>query len=163
MTRSKGFPPLARKDARILILGSLPGQISLAKQQYYAHPRNVLWRILNAVFAINGDYNRRCEALSRNGLAMWDVLKASVRPGSLDADIQMDSATVNDFESFLNQHSMIELILFNGKKAEALFCQRVPPALVSTLKLHGLPSTSPAYAAMPYAAKLEKWQAALTN
>jgi TDG/mug DNA glycosylase family protein len=163
MTRSEGFPPLAEKDARILILGSLPGKISLAKQQYYAHPRNVLWRILNAVFAISGDYDQRCVAIARYRLAMWDVLKASVRPGSLDADIQMDSAVVNDFESFLNQHSMIELILFNGKKAEALFRQRVPPALVSTLKLYRLPSTSPAYAAMPYAAKLEKWQAALTN
>ena len=99
--RSSGFPPLARDDARILILGSLPSQRSIAAREYYAHPQNAFWRIMSALTGADGNYSERCAALTSHSVALWDVLASSVRPGSLDADIQMSTAEVNDFKQFL--------------------------------------------------------------
>jgi TDG/mug DNA glycosylase family protein len=161
MEPSEGFPPVARPDARILVLGSLPGRKSIVASEYYAHPQNSFWRIMHELFRVAGDYEERCTGLSGSKLALWDVLRASVRPGSLDADIQRDSASANDFGSFLLTHERIELIGFNGKKAEQLFRAMVPKEHYQNIRLVGLPSTSPAYAAMPFAGKLELWAAGL--
>jgi hypoxanthine-DNA glycosylase len=158
---SSGFAPLATRGARILILGSLPGRTSLAAQEYYAHQQNAFWRIMEAVFDIKGTYSERCRALLECNIAVWDVLQASVRPGSMDADIQRATAVANDFGSFLNEHSHIESILFNGKKAEQLFLRMVPPEHYRGCRVTALPSTSPAFAAMPFAAKLSAWQEAI--
>jgi len=158
---SSGFQALARPDARILILGSLPGRTSLAAYEYYAHQQNVFWRIMEAVFDIKGSYSDRCRALLKCRIALWDVLRASVRPGSLDSDIRQASAVANDFGSFLNEHSHIESIFFNGKKAEQLFLRMVPPEHYGACQMTGLPSTSPAFAAMPYADKLSAWKQAI--
>lgn len=164
MTPSEGFPPIARPDARILILGSLPGQRSIAEQQYYAHPQNAFWRIMQDLFGIEGDYASRCEQLVRQGIALWDVLHSSVRPGSLDASICLDSAVTNDFAAFFARHRDISLIAFNGRKAEQLFLRNVDDEVVGRRIAHvGLPSTSPAYAAMQFSGKLAAWRAALTN
>ena len=164
MAQSEGFPPLARADARILVLGSLPGARSIAEQQYYAHPQNMFWPIMRELFGIDGDYASRCEQLREHRLALWDVLRSSVRPGSMDADIHMESAVANDFRGFLAGHADIRLIAFNGKKAEQLFARLVSAGEVTDgiLRL-GLPSTSPAYASMPFSAKLAAWRAALVN
>ena len=89
---STGFPPVARHDARILILGSLPGQRSLQAAQYYAHPQNAFWRIMQELTGAEGPYQKRCDALVGYGIALWDVLAESVRPGSMDVDIQLESA-----------------------------------------------------------------------
>jgi TDG/mug DNA glycosylase family protein len=161
MEPSEGFVPVARPDARILVLGSLPGRKSIAVSEYYAHPQNSFWRIMQELFGIAGDYNERCTCLSDCKLALWDVLRESVRRGSLDADIQQDSASANDFGAFLRVHENIELIGFNGKKAEQLFRAMVPKEHYQRIRLVGLPSTSPAYAAMPYAGKLSVWAAGL--
>lgn len=161
MEPSEGFPPIVRSDARILILGSLPGQKSLTDQEYYAHPQNGFWPIMTQLFGITGDYDERCARLRDNRLALWDVLRASIRPGSLDADIQRESSAVNDFRAFLSVNTQIERIAFNGKKAEQLFMTMVPSKHYETLQLVGLPSTSPAYAAMPFEGKLSLWQAGL--
>jgi TDG/mug DNA glycosylase family protein len=161
MEPSEGFLPIERSDARILVLGSLPGQKSLAAVEYYAHPQNAFWRIMQELFGIAGDYQERCECLRNARLALWDVLRASVRPGSLDADIQQDTASANDFGIFLKTHANIELIAFNGKKAEQLFRALVPTEHFQHVRLHSLPSTSPAYAAMPFSGKLELWAAGL--
>ena len=149
---------MARADARILVLGSLPGQRSLSEQEYYAHPQNAFWSIMKELFGIEGEYAERCRLLTEQEIALWDVLRASVRPGSLDADIRVDSAKANDFASFLGEHTLIEKILFNGKKAEQLFHRLVPTSHCQHLDLIGLPSTSPAYAAMPFKGKLEIWE-----
>lgn len=161
MEPSEGFPPITRPDARILILGSLPGQKSLAAEEYYAHPQNAFWRIMTQLFEFTGDYDERCAHLSDNGIALWDVLRASVRPGSLDADIQRESAAANDFQAFLSVNTRIERIAFNGKKAEQLFRTMVPGEHYESIQLLGLPSTSPAYAAMPFESKLKLWRAGL--
>ena len=159
---SAGFPPVEDADARILILGSLPGVRSIAEQQYYAHPRNAFWPIMNHLFGIEGDYASRCTQLTAQRIALWDVLASSVRPGSLDADIRLDSACVNDFETFFAQHPDIELIAFNGRKAEQLYARFVTAEAMreDAVKI-SLPSTSPAYAGMPLSGKLTAWRAAL--
>ncbi len=161
MESSEGFPAVARADARVLVLGSLPGQRSLAEQEYYAHPQNAFWPIMNEIFGIDGDYAERCSGLMANKVAMWDVLRASVRPGSLDADIRLETASVNDFSAFLGKYPGIEQVVFNGKKAEQLFHRLVRTDYIQHLRLTGLPSTSPAYAAMPFGGKLNAWKAGL--
>ena len=164
MERSEGFPPVANADARSLILGSLPGARSIAEQQYYAHPQNAFWRIMRELFGIEGDYATRCTQLSANGIALWDVLHSSIRPGSMDADIQMGSAAVNDFAAFFAAHPGIRTVAFNGKKAEQLFTRFVEPDLrIVDVRRVALPSTSPAYASMPFSGKLSAWRHALAN
>jgi len=161
MEPSEGFPPVARPDARILVLGSLPGQKSLSASQYYAHPQNSFWRIMQELFGVTGHYDERCALLGECKLALWDVLRSSVRRGSLDADIRRESAVANDFEAFLKSHASIKTIAFNGKKAEQLFRSMVPNEDYQQIRLVGLPSTSPAYAAMSFAGKLNAWAAGL--
>jgi len=162
VARSDGFPPVAQADARVLVLGSLPGQKSIAEQQYYAHPQNAFWPIMRELFGIDGDYRSRREGLTTRRIALWDVLASSVRPGSMDADIRLHSAQANDFKSFFEVHTQIRLVAFNGKKAEQLFARFVDPAvLADTVVTAGLPSTSPAYAAMPFSGKLSAWREAL--
>ena len=162
MEKSDGFPPIARPDARILVLGSLPGQKSIAEQQYYAHPQNAFWPIMRELFGVAGDYSSRCQQLMDHRVALWDVLKSSVRPGSLDSDIRLDSAQANDFAAFFGQHEMIKTVAFNGKKAEQLFARCVSAgAITGSVGRVGLPSTSPAYAAMPFSGKLSAWRRAL--
>lgn len=164
MAFAEGFPPIARPDARVLILGSLPGRRSIAEQQYYAHPQNSFWKIMGELFGTSGDYDTRCRRLVDNRIALWDVLHSSVRPGSMDADIRVESASVNDFASFFEQHASIDLIAFNGKKAEELFARFVDASIMpDRIMRTSLPSTSPAYATMPFSAKLEIWRVALAG
>ena len=155
---SRGFPPVAREDARVLILGSLPGEASLRAQQYYAHPRNAFWTIMKVIAGAEGGYADRCRALEARGIAVWDVLSSSVRPGSLDADIDMRSAVPNDFARFFAGHRDIRLVCFNGRKAEQLFERRVLPSLPGLgPELALLPSTSPAHASLCVEEKLARW------
>ena len=159
MARSGGFPPIERPDARILVLGSLPGRKSIAEQQYYAHPKNAFWPIMREIFGIEGNYEDRCAQLTERRIALWDVLESSVRPGSLDADIRIDSARPNDFGTFLEEHAAIGLLAFNGRKAEQLFSRFVDAGQIpGGVTLIRLPSTSPAYAAMPFSGKLSAWR-----
>ena len=161
---SSGFPPIVAADAQLLILGSLPGQKSLQATEYYAHPQNAFWRIMDDVFGIRGDYESRCAQLARQGVAVWDVLSRSVRPGSMDADIDMASAAANDFAGFLAEHKTIRTICFNGRKAEQMFGKLVAPTLARfELVCICLPSTSPAYAAMHYEQKLSIWRGILSQ
>ena len=159
---SAGFPPVARTDARVLILGSLPSQRSLQVGEYYAHPQNAFWRIMQAVIGASGSYRQRCDALVAHRIALWDVLAESVRPGSMDADIALETAKVNDFNAFFSSHRDIHRVFFNGRKAAQLFRRFVVLDDSATARhFETLPSTSPAYAAMQYADKLRQWRAVL--
>lgn len=159
---SVGFPPIARPDARVLVLGSLPGRRSLETGQYYAHPRNGFWPIMRSLAGATGDYEQRCERLKDAGIAVWDVLHAAVRPGSLDSRISLKTAQTNDFESFFSRHMSIECVAFNGRKAEALFLKQVEPLLGLELpKACLLPSTSPAHASLTVGEKASIWRSML--
>ena len=162
-SKSLGFPPIAAPDARVLILGSLPGQASLAAGQYYAQPQNAFWRVMGDLFDAGLDlpYDQRAARLRANGIALWDVCAAAVRPGSLDAAIDRDSIVTNDFVAFLAVHPRIGHVCANGGTAHQLYARRVQPGLPASkaaLPLHRLPSTSPAHASLRYAQKLERWR-----
>ncbi|MGE3345207.1 MAG: DNA-deoxyinosine glycosylase [Vicinamibacterales bacterium] len=156
---------MAGPDARVLILGTLPGSMSLAMRQYYAQPRNAFWPVMAAVAGAGPElpYEERLRRLVARRLALWDVCASAVRPGSLDADIRHGSVRRNDFRRFFSRHRGIRLICFNGAKASALFAAVIPElgATWADVPRVVLPSTSPAYASMPLARKIEVWQAAL--
>ncbi len=157
------FNPLSLPSAKVLVLGSMPGVASLNAQQYYAHPRNNFWRIMACIagFDAAAPYEARVEALTRSGIALWDVLQSCVRPGSLDSSIQAGTRVPNDFASFFNAHPGIQLVCFNGTEAQQSFARHVLPDLrVEGLRYVRLPSTSPAHA-LAFEQKLAAWRAAL--
>jgi len=161
-TSIRGFPPLSQPDARILILGSMPSRESLAQQRYYAHPRNGFWPILSDLFDLTGtSYAQNVQQLKQNGIAVWDVLKACFRTGSLDSDIDSSTIITNDFNHFFPQHPHIRRVFFNGAKAESIYLKHVLPGLEglpATLKLQRLPSTSPAHASLSLEEKKAAWR-----
>lgn len=156
-----GLAPVVRPGARTLILGSMPGNVSLELGQYYGHPRNLFWPIMAELLGIGGAYEERLLGLQREGIALWDVLDRCERPGSLDSAIRDE--VPNDFASFLDAHRSIEAIVFNGRKAAGLWTKNVArfQALRPVARIAALPSTSPAHAAMPRADKVAAWRAAL--
>jgi hypoxanthine-DNA glycosylase len=151
-------------SARVLVLGSMPGQVSLKAQQYYAHPRNAFWKILEGVTGVSptAPYRVRTQGVIAARIALWDVLASCVRPGSLDADIVRASVQPNDFDRFFQEHPQIEVICFNGAAAEAEYLRHVAPLRLSAgARLVRLPSTSPAHAAMTFEHKARIWRSAL--
>lgn len=166
MPLARSFPPLARADARVLILGSIPGQASLRQRRYYAHPHNQFWPIMGALAGARPElpYAERVRALQLRGIALWDVLKSCERAGSLDGSIEPASETSNDLTRFLRAHRRVRAVFFNGGKAASAFKRHVEPSLggigerAESLRLVRLPSTSPAHAGMPRAAKLAAWR-----
>jgi TDG/mug DNA glycosylase family protein len=159
--RIRGFAPIAGRGARILILGSMPGAASLKARQYYAHPQNGFWPIMGKLlgFDPSAPYLRRERALRAAHIAVWDVLQSCVRPGSLDAQIEQETA--NDFAAFFRAHRRIRHVFFNGAKAEASFRRHVRPLSGAALQFTRLPSTSPAHASLPFGRKLAAWRAIL--
>ncbi|MDR2837726.1 MAG: DNA-deoxyinosine glycosylase [Azonexus sp.] len=156
------FPPVAAPDARILILGSMPGKVSLAQRQYYAHPQNLFWRIMGELFDAGWEmpYEQRLERLQQSGVALWDVLQECVRDSALDSDIAEDSIVANDFSGFFAQHAKIRRVFFNGAKAEQVFRRYVAPTIGDqpACEWFRLPSTSPANASIPLATRLAQWR-----
>ena len=160
--RVRGFAPIAAADARILILGSLPSLQSLQKHEYYGNPQNAFWRVMGELFDAGPDlpYRSRAEILKRRGIAVWDVLQSSVRPGSMDTAIDPSTATPNDFRMFYDDHPELELLCFNGKKAAELYERLVAPLGIGTINnvdFRIMPSTSPAYASMKFDEKVRLW------
>lgn len=161
MTVISSFAPVSHSDAKVLILGSMPGVASLQAQQYYAHPRNAFWSMILHVFKAerNLSYEDRLQILRDHKIALWDVLENCTREGSLDSAIRDE--VPNDFQTFMADHPSITHIFFNGKKAWMAFEKLVMP----TLDLQGreivfstLPSTSPANASHNFHAKLAIWR-----
>jgi double-stranded uracil-DNA glycosylase len=160
---SVGFAPISSSSARILILGSLPGEVSLRRREYYAQPRNLFWRIMGEllVFSPILPYRARMDALLANEIAVWDVCAAAIRAGSLDSAINLKSVEVNDFAAFYKQHEHLALVCFNGAKAASLYRAKVMPLLRADfrgIQNLTLPSTSPAHASVPYDKKRLAWE-----
>jgi double-stranded uracil-DNA glycosylase len=165
---SQAFPAVATRDARVLVLGTLPGPESLRQRQYYAHPRNAFWPIMCRLFGAQPElpYRERLQLLRAHGVALWDVCASAYRAGALDGAIRPDSIVVNDFAGFFRSHRQIGLICFNGGKAAELYRRHVLPGLTDPLRSMPramLPSTSPAYAAMTSAQKLVRWDIVRRN
>lgn len=159
--RLQGFDCIAQADAQILILGSMPGKKSLADKQYYAHPRNCFWQIISKLFNIKAteNYQQRLFLLQQQQLALWDVVHRCSRKGSLDADIDTQTVTANQFQHLFDQCPNIKSVFFNGQKAAALYRRLVLPELTSTTLLyHILPSTSPAHASLNFQQKYQQWR-----
>jgi len=155
MTVKRSMPPAGSTDARLLILGSLPGEASLAAQRYYAHPQNQFWRLLG--HALEEDlaalaYEDRLQRLAARCIALWDVVGEARRQGSLDGAIRQVIA--NPLAEYVATHPRLEAIAFNGKTAGRL--GRLAIGQPERIRLIDLPSSSPAYT-LPFDEKARRW------
>lgn len=161
-----GLPLIEATTTQLLILGSMPGQESLNRQQYYAHPRNTFWFIMANLLKIGStlSYPEHQKMLKQNRISLWDVLNNCVRPGSLDSDIVAISEVANNLGDFYRRHPELQAIAFNGRKARHSFTRhflRRDKKRWQNLTLIDLPSTSPAHATLRPAEKLLRWQESL--
>lgn len=163
---SQGLAPVWRPDAQVLILGSLPGVASLQAAQYYAHPRNQFWPLLQALFGIDHRlaYPERLAALLHQHVALWDLIASAHRPGSLDSAIDPTTVQLNNLAALLAQLPQLRAIWFNGATAWQSW-QRLAKRvdLSGHWRLCPLPSSSPAHASLSFTDKLTCWQQALAD
>jgi hypoxanthine-DNA glycosylase len=152
-----GLAPIAPPDARLFILGSLPGDASLAARRYYAHPTNQFWRLVGAAIGEKlelADYDARLRRLGELRIGLWDVIASASRRGSLDQSIR--SADHNAIDGLLRDFRFVQAVAFNGSAAAAAGRQRL--ADFTNLTLIDLPSSSAANT-RPFAEKARAWSA----
>jgi hypoxanthine-DNA glycosylase len=150
----RGLPPIVPPDARVLMLGSFPGEESLRQAQYYAHPRNQFWRLLGDIIGVplsELPYEKRLERLARLRIGLWDIITDCERQGSLDGNIR--NAQLSQFEWLRGHAPQLAVVAMNGKKAGSAQ-SRIAALGYQTLVL---PSSSPAYT-LAYDDKLAGWQ-----
>jgi hypoxanthine-DNA glycosylase len=154
--RKRCFDPVVDEQTRLLLLGSLPGEKSLALQQYYGNRHNQFWTLMADVMGVQipADYPARLEILRQHGIGLWDVVAEAHRQGSLDSRIR--DRDDNDLCGLLARFPKIEAIGFNGGTA-AKHGLKVLGEFASRFHVVALPSSSPAHT-MPYAEKLAKWK-----
>lgn len=161
----QSFAPSLGDQCHTLILGSMPGAASLAAVQYYAHPRNLFWPLMQALYAVPRElpYAQRLARLHEAGVGLWDVLQGCKRRGSLDSAIARVSEVPNAVAELLRRRPQICTVGLNGAKAAQAFRRHVAAHLCATrasgLAVLELPSTSPAHASMSGADKLAAWSA----
>ena len=155
MVRKSSFPPVVAPDTRVLVLGSLPGERSLAAGRYYAHPQNRFWHLIGKVIGVELaplDYESRLTALLNAKVGLWDSVASAQRPGSLDGSIR--EAEHNPLADLTRSLPELRAVGFNGQASARIGM----PQLASTgLALVPLPSSSPANAAIPLAEKEKLW------
>ena len=152
-----GLPPIARRDARLFVLGSLPGDASLAAQRYYAHPTNQFWRLLGAAIGEelqSLEYDARLKRLAERRVGLWDVIASATRPGSLDQAIRL--AEHNRIQHLLHDYPALRAIAFNGGTAASIGRRLIgePPPQVTLIDV---PSSSAANT-RPLAEKAATWR-----
>jgi hypoxanthine-DNA glycosylase len=160
MTRLQGLPAVIGRDTRCLILGSFPGEVSLAVRQYYGHPTNQFWHLLSCALIeplAQLPYRVRLARLTARGLGLWDVLQACERHGSLDAAIRNPSH--NDFTRLRDHAPQVQAVLFNGGSAGRQAEQLATAGFTVTV----LPSSSAAHAGRSFAQKLALWRPAVRS
>ncbi len=156
MDRKRSFPPVVAPDTRVLVLGSLPGERSLAAARYYAHPRNRFWYLMSSVIDVELEplgYEQRLAALLRARVGLWDTVASARRAGSLDAAIR--EAEPNPLADLVGSLPHLRAVAFNGKTAARV---GMPQLSGSKLALVALPSSSPANASVPLAEKENLWR-----
>ena len=153
----RSFPPIVDGRARVLVLGTLPGEESLRRGEYYAHPRNLFWPIIFALFgeAPPLNYAERLDFAAAHRIALWDVCELGEREASADATIRRERP--NAIDRLLDEHALIHAVAFNGTAARRLYERHFPPR--PGLVYLALPSTSPAHARIDFAGKLARWAA----
>jgi TDG/mug DNA glycosylase family protein len=160
--RVYSFSPVVNSRSRVLILGSMPGKLSLRAREYYAHPRNLFWRLMQELLEVDASapYESRVAQLLARRVGLWDVLETCTRGSSLDTDIVASSCVANDFAGLFETYPSIRTVCFNGRKAASSFRRHVLPSLASAkgLVFCELPSTSPANASIPLGRKRSAWQ-----
>ena len=152
----RAFPPVANAHTRLLILGSLPGEMSLSVRRYYAHPQNAFWRLTGAMLEEDIaalPYEARLERLLACGVGLWDTIETATRQGSLDAAIK--DAQARDLPALAATLPSLRAMAFNGAKSAAIGMKAMAG---SDLALVRLPSSSPAHAVMSFEAKAEAWR-----
>jgi hypoxanthine-DNA glycosylase len=158
-----GFPPVVPHKPKVLVLGSMPGDASLNARQYYAHPRNAFWPVMQALFGIDSkaSYENRIEQLKAVRIALWDVVHQCCRSGSLDTSIELDSVVVNDIDGLLRQNPTIAAVFCNGGGSWTLLRRYfLKPSIARRVDIpvYKLPSTSPANARLSLQQKCVEWQ-----
>jgi hypoxanthine-DNA glycosylase len=151
----RSFPPVADERTRVLVLGSLPGERSLAQAQYYAHPQNQFWRLIGAVIGcelVPLPYEKRLAALLEARVGLWDTVGAATRRGSLDTNIRLREA--NALPALADELTNLRAVGFNGGKSAALGLPLLADR--ADLVLLPLPSSSPAFT-LAFSDKLERW------
>lgn len=155
----RSFAPVVAPDTRVLVLGSLPGEASLARGQYYAHPQNRFWKLVGDVIGRNlagMAYEYRLATLLEHGIGLWDVVAQAQRAGSLDSSIRNHAS--NDLIALVETLPALAAIAFNGATAAKIGAKALGD-MANRLRLIRLPSSSPAHASVPYEAKLGEWRA----
>lgn len=157
----QSFPPVEGEDARLLILGSMPGDESLCRREYYAHARNAFWPIMGELLGFDPalPYDERLDLLRRHRIALWDVLASCLRPGSLDSNISVPRP--NDLRGLLARHPGLTAVYCNGGASLRYFKRFFPDVFAGPLPVRQLPSTSPAAARLSFADKLAAYREAL--
>jgi TDG/mug DNA glycosylase family protein len=155
----QGFKPILVRNARILVLGSAPSIQSIKQQNYYAHPQNTFWKIIQQLTTLQTDtFEQKIAACQRIHLNIWDTLASCERKGSLDSAIK--EPIPNNFESFFSQHPEIMCVAFNGKASQKYFKKYVltQQSIPTDLTFLSLPSTSPAMASLSLDQKVDIWR-----
>lgn len=157
-----GLPAQAVRTARVLVLGSMPGTVSLREARYYAHPRNRFWPLMGLLCGIDpaAPYAQRLQALRTAGVALWDVIGQCRRHGSLDAAIVRGSEVPNPIADLIASLPDLRLVACNGAAAHRAFQRFIVPTLRQPLlaPVLALPSTSPANAAASLQVLQQAWQ-----
>ena len=154
--RKASFAPVVDGNTRILILGSLPGEASLAAGRYYANPRNQFWRLVGGVIGrdlASVDYDARMAMLLDHGIGLWDAIGTATRTGSLDTAIR--NVEANALADLAKTLPRLRAVAFNGAKAAAIGAPQL--AGIEPVELVRLPSSSPAHAALSFDKKLAHW------
>ena len=158
MSRKRSFPHVTDANTRLLILGSLPGEASLAQSQYYAHPQNKFWKLVGDSIGIELaalDYETRLFVLLENHIGLWDVIANAQRLGSLDSNIRDHSQ--NDLLALIDALPELDTIAFNGGTAAKIGIKALAQR-ADDYRILLLPSSSPAYASLSYDQKLVVWR-----
>jgi hypoxanthine-DNA glycosylase len=152
----KSFKPIVFENSKILILGSIPGVISLQKSEYYGNKQNYFWKIIFSIFEkeFSENYLDKINLLKINNIALWDVIETCQREGSSDSAINNEKA--NDIKNLSHNYQNIKHIIFNGKTAEKYFKKHIKT--VENIKFYTFPSTSGANARMNFEKKIGIWK-----